>query len=229
MQIESLADIFSIATTAILVLAVIGGGIWRGYIYWKRRERLPKAKLSQEVEAIRLTNDKICIYTYTRIENTGDVMISIRSAINTVYQILPLDDSIEKALKGEVEKLYGDKGTEIKWPGYYRKPEWGKGEFEIEPGEDDAVPFDLIIPANIQRIRVYTHFRNIAKRGRPIGWHIQGSYDVVKLLSGGGEQGMSQKEVVKKQQEAKPEPVPLREAEQLPKPPPKEPEPPPEK
>jgi hypothetical protein len=186
MQIKDVAEICSIATAAILVLTAIVGGIWRLLIYRKQRGGLPKANLSQEVEAIRLTDKKICVHTSVTIKNIGDVMISIRSASNRVLQILPLDTSIQQKL-GDERELYDDKNKEIRWTGYSKESEWPEGkELEIEPGEEEIQDFDLVIPASIQLIKVYMHFRNVAKWGRDIGWHTQGLYDVAKLLSRGG-------------------------------------------
>lgn len=180
---DSLSDILSIVITALIA---IGGAVWGLRIYIQRRQGFPKANLSQKVKAIKLTDDKICIHTSTRIRNVGDVMICIESATNMVLQILPLDSSIEQNLEDE-EKLYDDEKKEIRWTGYNKEVTWKKDEgIEIEPGEEEQVDFDLLIPANIELIQVYTYFQNLKKK-RDIGWEAKEYYDVAKLLSGGGE------------------------------------------
>jgi hypothetical protein len=172
---ESLSDILSIAVTASVAL---GGAIWGYRTYRQRRSIFPKANLSQKVKAIRLTDDKVCLHISTRIQNRGDVLISIRSATNTVYQILPLDSSIQEELGGQ-GKLYDNISKEINWPKLdSRKVDWGNNYIEIEPGEEDTVHFDLLIPASIELIDVYTYFQNVAKRGRDIGWETQGFHDL---------------------------------------------------
>lgn len=185
MPVATWADILSIIASIFLGMGVIGGAIWTYYIYNQRRGRLPKANLSQEVQAIRLTNDKICIHISIRIQNKGDVMISIYSATNIVYKILPLDFLIQRGLEGQGE-LYDALKKEICWPALDSKDiDWKQKPLEIEPGEDDTSHFDLVIPADIELIQVYTYFRNVKKRGRDIGWHTEQIYDVSKLLSGG--------------------------------------------
>lgn len=181
MEIKSLADILSIVNIVILGLAVLVGAIWRFGIYRRQRIGIPKANLLQEVQAIKL-HDTICIHIAAKIRNTGDVMISIRSATNIVQQIRPLHDSTQKESRSEAES-YDKLGKEINWPGYSKEVKWEKGqEIEIEPGEEDTLHFDLLIPAGTELIQVYTYFQNVAKKGRDIGWHTQRFYDITKLL-----------------------------------------------
>jgi hypothetical protein len=182
MAIDSLADILTIVITASIA---IGGAIGAGYKLKKRRVHWPKANVSQEVQAIRLTDDEICIHTCARIQNIGDVMISICSAKHTIYWVLPLDPSIQGWLKRERKSYYDDLnkeiGEQINWPGYSKEVGY---EIEIEPGEYDKVHFDWVIPANIEIVGMYTYFQNLKKRG-PIGWHTKQFYEVSKLLLGG--------------------------------------------
>lgn len=185
MTVETWADILSIVAGVILGLGVIGGGIWRIYIHKQRRGKFPKANLSQKVQAIKLTDDKVCIHTSVRIQNIGDVMLSLCLATNIVHQIRPLDDLILKGLEGQ-EKLYDDLSKEIRWTALDSKVvDWGQKQIEIEPGEEDTVHFDSVIPAGIEVVQVYTYFQNVRKRGRDIGWHTEQFYDVSELLSGG--------------------------------------------
>jgi len=185
MPVETWADISSIVAGVILGLGVIGGGIWRIYIHKQQRGKYAKANLSQKVQAIKLTDDKACIHTSVRIQNIGGVMLSLCSATNIVHQIRPLDDLIVKGLEGQ-EQLYDDLSKEIRWPALDSKVvDWGEKPIEIEPGEEDTVDFDLVIPAGIEVVQVYTYFQNVKKRGRDIGWYTEQFYNVPELLSGG--------------------------------------------
>jgi hypothetical protein len=180
---ESLADVLSIVITA---SAAVGGAIWAIYKLRKRRAHWPKANVSQEVQAVRLTDDEICIHTCARIQNIGDVMISICSAKNIAYQIRPLPASIQAGLKGQEVKFYDELNKEINWPELdIKEVTWKPHDFEVEPGEADTVHFDLIIPSDIEVIQIYTYFQNVKKRGRDRGWPTERFYDVPKLLSGG--------------------------------------------
>ena len=183
MPVETWADILSIIASILLGLGVIGGVIWTIYTWRQRRAKYLKANLSQEVRAIRLTDDKICIHTSVEIKNIGEVILSLCSAENTAYQIQPLGDSVKGALGGQ-GKLYDDVDKEIDWPALDTKEvKWGQN-VEIEPDETDAVSFDSVIPSHIEVVQVYTYFQNVVKRGRDIGWPASQFYDIPKLISG---------------------------------------------
>lgn len=184
MPVETWADILSIIASILLGLGIIGGGIWAIYTYKQRRAKFPKANLSQEVRAIRLTDDKICIHTSVTIQNIGEVILSLCSAKNIVYQIQPLHASIQKKLDRQ-GKLYDDLNKEIDWPTLDSKEVKWDRKVEIEPGEEDIVSFDLVIPSGIEVVQIYTYFQNVAKQGREIGWQASKFYDISRLISGG--------------------------------------------
>jgi len=183
MPVETWADILSIISGIIVSLGAVVAVIWAIYKDRKRRARVPKVNLSQEVRAIRLTDDKICIHTSVEIKNIGEVILFLCSAKNIAYQIRPLGDSVKRALGGQ-ENLYNGLDKEIDWPILDRKEVKWDQNIEIEPGEEDTVSFDLVIPSNIEVVQVYTHFPNVAKRGR-VGWPVSQFYDISELLSGG--------------------------------------------
>jgi hypothetical protein len=101
MPVETWADILSIIASIFLGSGVIGGLIWTIYTWRQRRAKFPKANLSQEIRAIRLTDDKICIHISVEIKNIGEVMLSLCSAKNIVHQIQPLGASLQRALDGQ--------------------------------------------------------------------------------------------------------------------------------
>ena len=182
--VETWADILSIIASILLGLATIAGISWTIYAYKQRRAKFPKANLSQEVRAIRLTDDEICIHTSVKIKNIGEVILSLCSAKNIAYQIQPLHASLQEALHGR-GKLYDDLNKELDWSTLDTKEvKWGQN-VEIEPGETDTVSFDLVIPSDIEVVQVYTYFQNVKKWGRAIGWPTAQFYDISKLLSGG--------------------------------------------
>lgn len=187
MPVETWVDILSIIASVLLGLGVIAGVFWTIYTWRQRRAKFPKANLSQEVRAIRLTDDKICIHTSVEIKNIGEVMLSLCSAKHIIYQIQPLHASLQKALHGQ-GKLYDGLNKEIDWPELDTKEVKWDRNVEIEPGEDDIVSFDLVIPSHIEVVQIYTYFQNVAKRGRNIGWQTSRFHDISKSVSGGGKE-----------------------------------------
>ncbi len=187
MPVETWADILSIIASILLGLGIIGGAIWTIYTWRQRRAKFPKANLSQEFRAIRLTDDKVCIHTSVEIKNIGEVILSLCSAKNIVYQIQPLHASLQEALDGQ-GKLYDGLNKEIDWPALDTKEVKWERKVEIEPDETDIVSFDSVIPSDIEVVHIYTYFQNIAKRGRDIGWQTSQFYDISNSLSGGGKE-----------------------------------------
>ena len=183
MPVETWADILSIIASIFLGLGVIGGLIWTIYTWRQRRAKFPKANLSQEVRAIRLTDDKLCMHTSVEIRNIGEVMLSLCSAKNIVHQVQPFDASLQEALDSQ-GKLYDGLNKEIEWPVLDTKEVKWDQNVEIEPGETDTVSFDLVIPSHIEVVQIYTYFQNVAKRGRDIGWQTSQFYDISKLILG---------------------------------------------
>jgi hypothetical protein len=186
MPVETWANVLSIVGGIILSVGVIAGGIWRIYIHRQQRGKYAKVNLTQKVRAIRLTDDRICIHTSAEIKNIGEVMLSLCSAKNIIYQIQPLHASLQEALHGR-GKLYDELNKEIDWPILDSKEIKWDQNVEIEPGEHDIVSFDMVIPSHIEVVQVYTYFPDIKKRG-PIGWQTSQFYDISKLVSGGGKE-----------------------------------------
>ena len=212
-------DILSIIASIFIGLGIIGSGIWTIRSYMRERRKFPKANLSHKVQAIKLTDDKVCIHTFVRIQNIGDVMLSICSAKNIIYQIRPLHGCIQERLKDGIG-LYDELGKEIEWPIIGRSEvKWAEHQFEIEPGEEDTVDFDLIVPSDVEVIQVYTYFANVAKRKHEIGWSSLDFYEVAKIAQLGGEEMKPLGKKIEKQQAPKPspQPPPLKETQQPPK------------
>lgn len=183
MSVETWADILSIISGIIVSLGAVVVVIWAIYKDRKRRAKFPKANFSQQVRAIRLTDDKICIHTSVKIQNIGEVILSLCLAKNIVYQIQPLHASIQKGLQGQ-GKLYDGLNKELDWPALDTKEVKWDQNVEIEPAETDTVSFDSVIPSHIELVQIYTYFQNVAKRGRDIGWQTSHFYDISKLILG---------------------------------------------
>jgi hypothetical protein len=172
-----------ILTSISSVIVIIGSAFWSYKMYRQKRCRFPKASLTQEIQKIKLTDDKICIHTCITIKNIGDVLLSIDSVKHHIYQVLPLT----KEMSGKVENgqnLYDEKGKEIDWPIIDHR-EISVGQFEIEPGENDVIQFDSLIPSNVQVIQVYTYLKNVTKRNKEIGWSIWKICNVPEMKKGG--------------------------------------------
>lgn len=177
---------FETLSTISSFVVIIGGACWTYKTYIQQRQKYPKARLSQDVQAIRLNEDKSCIHTCVTIENTGAVLLKIESVRNYVYQVLPLSGEMQTRLTTG-DDLYDQTGQELLWPSLDDR-ETMHTQMEIEPGETDTIQFDSVISSAVEAIQVYTYFKNVSKRDKEIGWNTWKTYDISAIQRFGGVQ-----------------------------------------
>lgn len=164
------------------VAAIIVAGIWTYRLYVKKRIRFPKAVISQEINAFPLNEDKACVHRIINIKNIGEVILSIKSVVCLIYQLSPLQDPFREEIEGN-QPPYDELKKELKWPVLEdRSISWQPGEFEIEPGEEDTIHIDSIIPGGVEIISIYTYCKNLKKHRRELGWQTYGIYRVKDLF-----------------------------------------------
>jgi hypothetical protein len=158
--------------------------------------KYPRATLRHSISHLDFDDGRRFIRIKTIINNTGNVLLRLVSAIFRVDRVLPLPDSVSHELQaGGLPKL--EDGLQIGWPpvsdDLYRKYEWKREDRpELEPGESDIIICDFIVPADLKTVHIYTYFKN-AKKGRwrwrpwrwvrgrvDIGWPLSTFYDFEK-------------------------------------------------
>ncbi len=161
--------------------AIILGGIWSYMLFVRTRQRYPRANLKHRITHRLLGNKKQLLVLDIVIENTGDVLLSLASAVVRIQQVLPIHASLEDSIHTGEPVPEKENEKEFPWPLLAsRKSKWGKGEFEIEPGESDQVTYDFFLDDELETVRVYAYFENEKKKRRkkPIGWGITTLYDL---------------------------------------------------
>lgn len=158
----------------ITILAMLVGGIFSYFLFWRTRQIYPRANITHHLEHRPIANDKLWLRVIVEISNVGDVLISLVEGEVRISRVLPLPpDILDSINKGNDPVDEEKKETIIIWPPIAsRKSEWKKGEeIHIEPNESDGLHYDFILnAAEAKTIEVYSHFRNVMKRNRPIGW-----------------------------------------------------------
>lgn len=171
-------DSAGIAKDLATVAAIVVGGFWSYMLFVRKRQKYPRAKITHEISHSLIADSKLLLHIVATISNTGDVLLSIIYAETRVQQMLPvlpeLSDSIQRGNDPVVEGR-----TEIDWPQLAsREIRRERGQFEIEPGESDEIHYDFILDVNVQTIKIYSYFENIAKPGKKIGWPLITVYDI---------------------------------------------------
>jgi len=160
------------------MLAIVVGGIWAYLLFVKRRQRYPRANVTQQIGHYPLPNNKVLLRATVRICNEGEILLSLVSGFSRVQQMIPCSDDL-----CEVLRVRDDSDEqcepEAEWPLLSeRKLKFEKSEREIEPGEIDELHFDFIIDSDVQVIVIYSYLKNVKKRRREIGWNVTSIYDL---------------------------------------------------
>ena len=158
--------------------AIVAGGIWTYMIFVKRRQRYPRANITQQIRHFPLPNNKVLLRATVRICNEGEILLSLVSGFSRVQQMIPCSDDLCEVLK-ERDDSNEQCEPEAEWPLLSeRKLKFEKGEREVEPGETDELHFDFVIDSDVQVIVVYSYLKNAEKRRREIGWNATSIYDL---------------------------------------------------
>jgi hypothetical protein len=171
MDSKTIKEIVDIAEPLATIIAILVGGFWSYMLFVRNRQKYPRAKISHQIAHKKISDEKVLLHVSTKISNIGNVLLSIISGRTWVQQVIPSQEKVLDSIpRGE---------TEINWPSIGDKiTKWEEGKFEIEPGEDDQICYDFVIDADVQTVKVYSHFENVKKRGRDLGWSWTTIYDL---------------------------------------------------
>lgn len=172
-SLSSISDIATIIQSLITSGALILGGVWTYWLFVKKRQKYPSAKIEHEISHRPITNDKVLLSVNIIVSNNGNALLSLKEGKIRVNQMLPPKDEL-------LDILTRNKGTRVtNWQllSPLVNPIGYKGH-EIEPGESQQFLVHYVIDADIQTILVYTYFRNVEKLRRNIGWTLTTIYDL---------------------------------------------------
>lgn len=160
------------------ILAIIVGGIWTYMLFVKRRQRYPRANITQQIEHYPLSDRKVLLRVALRICNEGEILLSLVSGFARVQQMIPCSIDLSGSTSDQ-ETSAEHCEPEAEWPLLSEKKlKFQKGEREIEPGETDELHFDFVIDPDVQLVVVYSYLKNVKKRRREIGWNVTSIYDL---------------------------------------------------
>ena len=173
LSLSTVKDIATIVQSIFTVVAVITAGVWTYWLFVRKRQKYPSAKIEHQISHRLIANGKVLLSVNVLVSNLGNVLLSLKEGKIRVNQMLPPQDEL-------LDILTSSEGTRVtNWHllSPLVNPIGYKGH-EIEPGESQQFLFHYVIDANIQTILVYTYFRNIEKLRRNIGWALTTIYDL---------------------------------------------------
>ncbi len=167
---EEQTRIFDILAKISTITAVIVGGVWTYFSFFRQRLSAEKLNLQQTAQALRLDDGRCLVRVLVQIENVGQTRVDLSSWELRAERILPLDQDSLHILKTR------DAFTEYqaKWEtiaGFEDGKFGGYEQFEmrLEPGEGDSVIGNLVIPTGEELIQVVSQFPKGRERPAPRG------------------------------------------------------------
>jgi hypothetical protein len=153
------------------IVALIVGGAWTYILFVRKRQRFPRARVEHAVAIKPMSSKSLLVHLSVRIQNIGEVLLELVDSDIRLYQLVPVEGEIaEKIDKGEDPVPKGE--SEIDWPPLgQRECDWKQSPIEIEPGEYDEFHYDFVIASSVATFSAYSHFRNVVKKRRKIGWN----------------------------------------------------------
>lgn len=166
-EFKNYADLLqSVATTG----AIIVGGIWTYFLFIKHRLNYPQIELKIACDQYALDHGKNLIHATVTIKNTGKVILHSRFAEIRLRQVLPLPADVNERIVQNHDLLLQDQ-TQVEWPLIAaRQWHWDSGEFEIEPGESDALHTEFAVDASVIVVQFYCFIKNAKKQN--LGWSL---------------------------------------------------------
>jgi hypothetical protein len=172
-------DAFEALKAPTTIGAILMAGFWTYLLFVRKRERYPRAKFEHKISSWKLPNGEVLLRVTVHIENAGGVLLRLKDGFTWLQQITPLTPEISDQLQAGTGIL-NEGETETRWPTIGNLDHTSK--VEIEPGESDDVNLEFLVPPDVERVLIYTHFDNLAKRGwwnrRKTGWNVSTLYQI---------------------------------------------------
>ena len=140
------------------IIALFVGVIW--FVY--QEEAIPKANITHEIADRLLTKESRWVHVAITITNPGKTMLILGDGTIRIQQILPLNDSIAKALahlgkNNDANGITANENHVVYWPPLYadyhpRLP------VQIAPGEAATVYCEFVIPSSLKTVKIYSDF-----------------------------------------------------------------------
>ncbi len=165
----------SIAQSVFTVGAIIAAGIW----FYIQKEASPKANIDHKVTHRQIDDDWTWVHISITISNPGKRLLNLESGIIRIQKIMPLSKEIRKMIKNNKSPI-SQKSYRVPWPtiGKSYKPQLN---IKIQPGEDDTLDYEFIVPSKIRTVKIYSYFTKQQKP--PIGWGKSTIYDITRKIN----------------------------------------------
>jgi hypothetical protein len=167
-SLNNLSKALDILQSFLTILGIACAAWW----FFVQAESAPKLNIKHTLTHKRIHNDWVWIYATTTLTNQGKTPVYCHHSKAWVQKILPLDEKFQHQIT-ENHRLTSDKGR-IEWPvigDIYDS----NLDVQIDPGAEQTINFEFLVPSYIEVIRFYTGF---PEDGSEHGWSLASVYDL---------------------------------------------------
>lgn len=176
-SIENWKNIFAIVQSITTVAAIIVGGWWAYRNFGLQRQEYPRLQIAQKITHFKVSRDYNLLVVDEVLTNTGPVLLQLRDGELRVINVLPLSKATKNKIvqKAPLPSSETDPDT---WTILAKHPwTWKENERVIEPGENDQLHCEFLIPAATQIVTVGTYINNPTAPNHR-GWSVISVYDL---------------------------------------------------
>lgn len=173
LSLDDLLKLGEFAESFFTVLGIIAAGWWAWHHYTIRRERYPRAAVSHSTHSTQLSDGRSILRVVAKLTNIGNVVVRLRYARTFVQKFVPVPSEIEQLVATDAPEHQMDADCELPWPLIGQMREWNieARTGEVEPGESEVFCSDFVVPADVQKVLIYSFVSNSTKAiGAEIGW-----------------------------------------------------------
>lgn len=161
-SIDEQARAISIVKDLMTIVALVLGGLWTFRIYLKQRTDASALDLTQSVLVLCLPNGGWLLKLTVRLKNVGKTQVQVTEWTYRADVLLPLTDEGERM----TATPNGFSERESPWPVYGEVTLTGADfGFAIEPGATQSESANLVLPADLDVVQVYTFIYSPSSRG----------------------------------------------------------------
>ena len=168
MSLSDTKTIAEIIESFVTVAALVIGGVWTYFLFVRNRLGLPQVQIAITPQEVLLPDGKRLIHAALSVKNLGNVILKSDYAELRLRSVVPLPEKINEAVKKGYD-IVSEGQNRVEWPLIAsREWTWAKGEFEVEPQEEEILHCDYIIDSSVAVVEFYCFLQNRAKK--KIGW-----------------------------------------------------------
>lgn len=152
------------------ILAIVIGGTWTLWKFVRERQHYVSANVELGVEHRATTNGRTLVRVTLHIRNIGRIIMRLDKALVYLQHLEPWDEESLRSLEDLDTEIQDEMSpvAEADWAqvdGGRRIIRFSTGQKDIEPGEEDEIPFEFLVPQDTKLMLVYGYIRNSARRG----------------------------------------------------------------